>query len=143
VRDVATGHLLAAEHGVTGRRYILSGENRTMHEFMHLLAEAAGFSPRWLPRIDRKLMALLAVLAECRARIIRREPYPSFQQLRLSRYYWYYDCKRAEKELGYQCRPLRETLADMFGWYLRRKPFSLYRLNGWWLRPTRPLYAAA
>ena len=34
VRDAACGHLLAAERGVSGRRYILGGENLTMVEFV-------------------------------------------------------------------------------------------------------------
>src|SRR5262249_27943337 len=49
VRDVAAGHLLAAERGQVGRRYILGGENHTLREFMHLLARIADWRPRGLP----------------------------------------------------------------------------------------------
>ena len=47
VRDVARGHLLAAERGRRGVRYILGGANRTMGEFIDLLAEVRGHSKRW------------------------------------------------------------------------------------------------
>src|SRR5439155_1230081 len=53
VRDVATGHLLAAEHGRPGRRYILGGENYTLPELFRLLARAAGWRPRALIRLPR------------------------------------------------------------------------------------------
>jgi dihydroflavonol-4-reductase len=49
VRDVARGHLLAAEHGRAGHRYILGGENRTFRSFLAKLAAVAGMRPRALP----------------------------------------------------------------------------------------------
>src|SRR5262245_52201231 len=37
VRDVAAGHLLAAQHGASGRRYLLAGANHTLHDFLKML----------------------------------------------------------------------------------------------------------
>src|SRR5262249_26313044 len=42
VRYVAAGHLLAAERGQPGRRYILGGENLRYGAFFTLLARVAG-----------------------------------------------------------------------------------------------------
>ena len=42
VRDVAIGHILAAEKGKTGEKYILSGERVTMDEIMSMLKEISG-----------------------------------------------------------------------------------------------------
>ena len=64
VRDAARGHLLAAERGLTGRRYILGGENRTFPEFMALLAEVGGMSPRAIPSIPPWTMSALARFCE-------------------------------------------------------------------------------
>ncbi|MCX6099566.1 MAG: NAD-dependent epimerase/dehydratase family protein, partial [Candidatus Bipolaricaulota bacterium] len=44
VRDVAVGHVLAAEEGRSGERYILGGENLALKEFLSRLSEVSGRS---------------------------------------------------------------------------------------------------
>lgn len=116
VRDVARGHLLAAERGRRGTRYILGGENRTMRDFTACLAEVGGMAPRRRVSLPPLVQTGLAYLAECRAALVRREPYPSRQYARLSRYRWYYSSQRAHTELGYCARPMRDSLADAHRW---------------------------
>src|SRR5262245_17749235 len=82
VRDAARGHILAAEGGQLGRRYILGGENRFMVEFMRELFAAAWMKPRGLPRLPSSALWLAALIAERRARKTGREPYPAFQHVR-------------------------------------------------------------
>jgi dihydroflavonol-4-reductase len=136
VRDVAAGHLLAAERGQPGRRYILGGENLTYTDFMRQMAEVAGMRPRWLPRIPRPLFGLGALLNEARGRLRGKEPYPSLAHARLNRYYWYFSSDRARRDLGYGPRPVRESLADAYTWYAGREHFRIRGLNRWLLRPT-------
>lgn len=135
VRDVARGHLLAAEHGRAGRRYILGGENRTFAEFMSALAEVVGFRPRATPVLSPWSMAALAGCSECRSFLTRRHPYPSLQHARLNRYYWFYRHGRAAAELGYSSRPLAESLADTYRWYSARKTLRPRAAARWWMRP--------
>ncbi len=45
VRDVALGHLLAAAHGASGRRYILGGHNISYRDFAARIAHEAGLAP--------------------------------------------------------------------------------------------------
>jgi dihydroflavonol-4-reductase len=119
VRDVARGHLLAAEHGVAGRRYILGGENLTMAEFVRALAQVSGRAERWSFCMPNWMQLLVACVSELLAWVRKREPFPSFQHMRLNRYHWYYSSARARAELGYETRTLSETLTDMFDWYCR------------------------
>jgi dihydroflavonol-4-reductase len=119
VRDVARGHLLAAEYGRAGQRYILGGDNLPLVEFVHQLAAVRGIPSRWWFRMPGWFYTLLAYGAELRGRLLRREPYPSIQHVRLNRYDWYYSSERARDELGYERRPLLETLIDMHAWYCR------------------------
>jgi dihydroflavonol-4-reductase len=135
VRDVARGHLLAAEHGVPGRRYILGGENHSLRAFLELLSEAAGLRPRGLPRVPAWLLAAWARLAACRSWFTGTEPYPAIQHVRLNRYYWYASSERACAELGYAARPLRDCLRDMYRWHCTRASMSLRGLSRWWMRP--------
>lgn len=131
VRDVATGHLLAAERGQAGRRYILGGENRDYPAFYRDMCAVAGYRPRWLPRCPWVLLYLLSRLAEIRSRIKNKEAYPSLEGARLSRYYWYYDSMRAQQQLGYIARPLIETLSDSFAWHSALQLYRPKGLNGW------------
>ncbi len=117
VRDVARGHLLAAERGQAGRRYILAGENMTMLEFAHLLAGVGGLSMGWRFGMPSWLQMVIAWVAERRAAIVQREPYPALQHARMNRYFWYYASERARAELGYRTRTVRETLGDAHRWF--------------------------
>jgi len=135
VRDVALGHLQAAQRGAAGRRYILGNENLPLREFVGRLAAVAGLRPRWLPRAPYWLMSAVAGLSEARGWWMRREPYPSFQHVRMNRFTWYFDCARARRELGYAPRPLQTTLADAYAWHLGHQPWTLRRFNRWWMRP--------
>lgn len=121
VRDVACGHLLAAERGRRGQRYILGGENRTYTEFLAALDEAAGQPARWRPRLPFWLLTPIAVLCELRGYLYGREPYPSLAHLRAMRFRWYYQSSKAEQELGYRSRPLEETLRDTHAWFCDEK----------------------
>jgi len=135
VRDVARGHLLAAEHGRRGRRYILGGENRTFTEFMAALAEVVGFRPRATPVLPYWGISALAGCSEFRSWVTRRHPYPSLQHARLNRYFWFYRSDRAREELGYASRPLNESLADTLDWYSARKTLKPRGPGRWWMRP--------
>ena len=59
VEDVARGHLLAAEHGRVGERYLLGGRNMTLKELLDAVARIAvssDFTPdRWRPRCNVRL----------------------------------------------------------------------------------------
>jgi len=137
VRDVAAGHRLAAEHGRAGRRYILGGEDHSLHGFIQLLAGAAGLQPRALPTVPIPLLRMAAVVAEARALWLGREPYPSAQHARLSRFCWFVSSERARRELGYQHRPLIDTVTDTFAWFNGAGRLSLRGLSRWWMRPHR------
>jgi dihydroflavonol-4-reductase len=119
VRDVARGHLLAAERGRRGERYILGGWNRSYRDFF---AELARFSPRLLPRL--RLPAFLApALARLVALFDRRgsRSYLTPAQARLlGRWFWFDDTK-ARSELGYEPRPLCETLADTYAFWMGKR----------------------
>lgn len=124
-RDVALGHLLAAELGRRGQRYILGGENRSYAELMGELAAAAGWPRRWRPTLPCWLLTCLAGLNELRSRFTGREPYPSLAHARVSRYRWYYRSDKAADELGYRPRPLAETLRDAYSWYAEKGKLPL------------------
>jgi dihydroflavonol-4-reductase len=134
VRDVAEGHLRAAEFGRAGRRYILGGANLSMAALMRELADVAQYRPRLLATAPHWLGMSAAALAESRSRLTGRPAMPSFQILRLLRLCWYVRSDRAGVELGYTTRPLSETLADTYRWHhdAGTRPRGI---NRWLMRP--------
>jgi dihydroflavonol-4-reductase len=134
VRDVACGHLLAAEHGQPGRRYILGGENHSFAILLRMLASVAGMRPRAFPRFGLAGFAVMAFLAEGRARLLGKEANPSFAHLRLNRHFWYCSSDRASRELGHSARSARESLTDAFAWHREQSNLQIRGLARWWMR---------
>jgi dihydroflavonol-4-reductase len=116
VDDVGLGHLLAARSGQIGRRYILGGENLTLKE---ILAEVALVTGRRRPalRIPHAALLPIAAGAEAVARLTGREPFTTFDGVRLARKKMFFSTARAVEELGYAARPARQAIADAVAWY--------------------------
>lgn len=134
VRDVAEGHILAAQYGRTGERYILGGENLTLKAFVDLLAAAAGFRPRWLPTCPTVLFGGIAVLSEWRGLLLGKQPYPSLEHYRLNRLTWYASTEKAKAELGYSARSVKESVTDAYRWHSSEAPVRIKGFNRWWHR---------
>lgn len=117
VRDAALGHLLAADHGWPGRRYILGGENLTMSALMALLEQISGRPmPKW--RIPYWLAYGYAAVDEFIAdRVTQRPPRAPLTGVKLVRHPMRFDNSRAHAELGLDPRPLRESLTEAFAWF--------------------------
>lgn len=112
VRDVAAGHLLAAEKGEIGRRYLLAGENLRLSAFLARLAALTG-RPMPRPRIPYWLAWATAAISEPVAdHFTHRAPAATLNGVRLVRRPLAYSAKSAREELGWQARPLGQTLTD-------------------------------
>jgi dihydroflavonol-4-reductase len=116
VRDAALGHLLAAERGRPGRRYILGGKNLTMSTLLGLLEQISG-RPMPRRRIPYWLAYGYAAVDEFLAdTVTRRPPRAPLAGVKLVRYPMRFDNSRALAELGLDPRPLRESLAEAVAW---------------------------
>jgi dihydroflavonol-4-reductase len=138
VRDVAAGHLLAAEHGGAGQRYILGGANVRFADLFAALAAAARLRrvvlPSFRPAVPHWVLWTAAAVASCATALTGRESDLSFEFARLNRLCWFVSSARAEIELGYRCRPLAETLADAHAWHTTYRRAAPRGLNKLWLR---------
>ena len=106
IADCVEGHLLAAERGQAGERYLLNGMTLTLTEALALAAEVAGVqrTPRLLPR---PVATVAAGIAEGGFRLARRHPPVCREMVRTLLHGHRYDGSRAERELGlrYTTRP--------------------------------------
>jgi dihydroflavonol-4-reductase len=117
VDDVAAGHLLAAERGRVGERYILGGENLTLKQILDLLADISG-RPRARYRIPHELAQAWSYVDVALARLNpRRVPAATPEKVRLSRRYEFFESGKAVRELGLPQTPAREGLRKAVAWY--------------------------
>lgn len=117
VEDVATGHLLAAERGQAGERYILGGENLHLKQILDLLAQVSGRPPVRLHIPHWVAMAWAYVDVTLSRLNPRRRPTATPEKVRLSRRYEYFDPSKAVRELGLPQTPAREALSKAVEWY--------------------------
>jgi dihydroflavonol-4-reductase len=121
VRDYADGVLRAAEKGRHGQRYLLSGENVMPEQLLREVASVRGVRPPSFLFPIRAWMVYPVVMAHglwCKLRSQPPKVTRSILQL-WGRYAWY-DTSLARRELGWEPRPLRQTITDSLHWLLSR-----------------------
>jgi len=115
ISDCAEGHVLAAQRGVAGERYLLNSIALTITQALALAGEVAGVSgrPRMLPR---QVAVAGAWLVEHGSRLARRKPPVCREMVRTLLHGHRYDGSRAERELGLRYTEPRETLRKTVDW---------------------------
>ena len=118
VDDLATGHLLALEHGAIGRSYIIGGENLGMGAFLAALADCTNLPAptRQVPRSVALGVGALSQLIE--GRLLRREPSVALEAARMSTTNMMFNDQRARHELGHSPRPASEAFVDSARWFV-------------------------
>jgi dihydroflavonol-4-reductase len=116
VRDVARGHLLAAERGAVGTRYILGHSNYSLAEIFHMLAALTGRrAPRF--RVPYALAWCSAACCEGLARLTGRPPAVPLTAVRMARKRMYFSAAKAVRDLGLPQTDPRVALADAVAWF--------------------------
>jgi dihydroflavonol-4-reductase len=117
IRDCTAGHLLAAERGAPGERYVLNGVTLTSLEALEIIADLTGIEdhPRILPA---PVASGAAAVAEAGFRLARRTPPVCREMVRTMLHGHHYDGARATRDLGLEYTPIRETLARTVEWAL-------------------------
>jgi dihydroflavonol-4-reductase len=116
VRDVAAGAILAEEKGQTGRRYLLSGHWVSMCDMAALIQEITGVNtkkpvcPLWLAKAG-------APIIQGMSKVSGKRPLYTGVSLKALKSNRNISHERAAKELGYDPRPFRDTLADTLSWF--------------------------
>lgn len=115
IADCVEGHLLAAERGVSGERYLLSGIRLTITEALALAADVAGVRrrPRLMPRA---VAGAAGTVAEFAFRVRGRQPPVCREMVRTLLHGHRYDGSRAERELGLTYTAPRETVRRTVEW---------------------------
>ena len=117
VRDCAEGHLLAAEKGRAGERYILGGGNLTLKEVFDALASVTGIAsprmkvPHWVAETYARMENLWSI------NVSRREPDVPLDSVKMSRHKMWFDASKAVRELGLRQNPIESALERAVNWF--------------------------
>jgi len=116
VEDVALGHILAAERGRVGERYILGHENLRLREILAILARLTGIeAPRF--RVPKRLLLPAAWISEGFSSILRRDPRLSIENARMSQHYMFFDSTKARRELTWEPGSVEAALERAVAWF--------------------------
>ena len=118
VRDVAVGHILAAERGRVGERYILGHAegNWTLKQGLDVLAEITGL-PAPERCIPHPLVLTAAHVSETLSRFTGRPPKVPLAGVRMARHKMYFSPAKAIRELGLPQTAPKQALADAVAWF--------------------------
>ena len=116
ITDCARGHVLAAEKGEGGRRYILNSFTIEIREAVAVLEGVLGRSlpVRYLPGW---VAAGASAPVEWGARLMRRRPTVCREMVRTMRHGHSYDGSRAVRELGLDYTTAESLMTRLIGWF--------------------------
>jgi len=118
VRDVAIGHILAAEKGRIGERYILGNMdgNWTMKESLEELAKITGLpAPKF--QVPYAVALTAAYFDEAFSKVTGKPPKAPLAGVRMAKYKMFFNPAKAVKELGMPQTPPRQAFVDAIEWF--------------------------
>lgn len=116
VEDTAVGHLLAAEYGRSGERYILGSENLTLQQILERLANVCGgVPPRW--RIPYAVAYAAGVASTGWANLTGHEPRVPLDAVKMARKKVFVSSDKAKRELGFNPGPIDNALRSAVEWF--------------------------
>ncbi|MBM3707743.1 MAG: SDR family oxidoreductase [Actinobacteria bacterium] len=116
VRDVVSGHILAADKGRPGDYYILSGQKVTLDKLMKILEEITGIPqpkyklPLWFAKTIAAIMPAYYKLSNTKPRFTLYSINTIQSNSNISH-------KKAESELGYKARSVEASIKDTIEWF--------------------------
>ncbi len=115
VRDVALGHIAAAERGKRGETYLLSGEYISVLEIFKELQIITGIKyPRF--KMPYWMLRMSLVFTPTFYKLTKQKPLFTRYSVQTLRSNADISNAKARRELGFNPRPVRESIRDHFKW---------------------------
>ena len=120
VRDVVQGILQAADKGVSGECYILSGEYHSVREMLKMMEDITDIkAPK--TKLPRWFAVLTSPFAELHYRIRKQKPLFTASSIFTLGTNSDFSNEKAKKSLNYTTTPFRKTLEDTIAWMRNHK----------------------
>lgn len=120
VRDVAVGHILARNAGRSGEAYILSGERVTIKEIYELVREITKRNTHFV-HVPYTLTKMIAAIMPAYYRLFNQKPQFTPYSIETVRSNSNISSEKAQAQLGYHPRPVRESIRDTIEWIQGRE----------------------
>jgi dihydroflavonol-4-reductase len=114
--ECAEGHLLVAEKGKVGERYLLGAENLTLKQMLDALSKITGLPAPSL-KIPHGLALGVAYMNTIFSRLIGKEPQIPVEGVKIAQHMMFVDCRRAQRELGFKPGSVAAALERAVRWY--------------------------
>lgn len=115
IADCVRGHLLAAQRGRPGERYVLNGATLTSQEALEIVAGLSGVHER-VRIVPASVARTAAAVAESAYRVRGRTPSLCRARVRTILHGHRYDGSRASRELGLEYTSPEDTFARVIDW---------------------------
>ena len=119
VRDAAEVHLLAAEKGKKGERYIATAHNLDNEELIRAIDRVTG-RKRSMVKLPVRAARAVAVAMEAQAARSGTPPLLARDFFEYSLRPSYYSNAKSVRELGATYRPIEESIRDAVAWFRER-----------------------
>ena len=120
VRDVASASIALMESKIEGERYILNAENLTFKNLFDQIAAALNKKPPFLKANDL-LIDFMWRLDAFKSTLLGISPVLTKELARNMQLCFEYDNGKIKKDLGFQFRPINQTITDTANSYLEAK----------------------
>jgi dihydroflavonol-4-reductase len=127
VRDCARGHILAAQKGQIGEKYIIGNGNYTLRQLFGMLEEVSGL-PAPKVRLPYAPILAAAYANDAFSRLTGIEPLIPLAGVQMAEKFMFFDASRAVCELGLPQRPVIDAFRMAVDWfrangYVKKNPF--------------------
>ena len=121
VRDIATGMRAAMQVGQPGMRYLLSGTNLLLIEWLAIVGSLIGRkAPRW--QVPYPAALFVAYVSEWLANhLTGRMPMATVTGVKLTRYSMHFEAEKSRRDLGLHTRGVEESARDAVAWFRQKE----------------------
>ncbi len=116
--EVARMHVVALDRGAPGERYILGGENLTLKQILDRMSAITGLPSPSLRVPHAVAMAFAFFDQTVTGKLRGREPRATVEAVRMGRKMMFASSAKAERDLGFEVRPVYNALRTAIDWFL-------------------------
>mgnify|MGYP000070505261 CR=1 FL=1 len=118
IRDAATAMILAADKGQSGERYIIVAEHAHQIEIFNYGADAAGV-PHPKLKLSIRMVHNIAFVSEMVMKLFGKRTSLNRESVLIAHIFNKMDNSKAKTQLGWQPRPIKESIDDAVAFYLK------------------------
>jgi dihydroflavonol-4-reductase len=118
VAEVARMHVVALDHGTSGERYILGGENLTLKQILDRMSAITGLPSPTMKVPHSVAMAFAFFDENITGKLRGKEPRATVEAVRMGKKMMFASSTKAERDLGFKILPVYQALRSAIDWFI-------------------------